>query len=165
MKCCFASILLLYTKRAILSQLYLDENKLYLDDMMTIMSALFQNQNLKWQPLKQQQSLGRHVAALGQIILIFSQLPVFALTAQCSVFSGEATNTNLIDFGLTRPRLELMIYRTRGEHANHYTIDASLYKILSIFTIKVNIRYNIRIHQYDTISVFTNIIQYPYSPI
>jgi len=34
------------------------------------------------------------------------------------VLSGEATNTNLIVFGLTRPRLEPTIYRTRGEHAN-----------------------------------------------
>ena len=67
------------------------------------------------------------------------------------MFSGEATNTNFIDFGLTRSRLEPTIYRARGEHANHYTIDASLYKILSIYTIKVNIRYNIRIHQYDRI--------------
>jgi hypothetical protein len=67
------------------------------------------------------------------------------------VFSGEATNTNFIVFGLTRPGLEPMIYRTLGEHANHYTIDASLNKIISIFTIKVNIRYNIRIHQYDTL--------------
>jgi len=38
--------------------------------------------------------------------------------------SGEATNTNFIVFGLTRPGLESTIYRTRGEHANHYTTDA-----------------------------------------
>jgi hypothetical protein len=50
--------------------------------------------------------------------------------------------TNFLVFGLTR--FERMIYRARGEHANHYTIDASWYKILSIFTITVNIRYNIR---------------------
>jgi hypothetical protein len=40
------------------------------------------------------------------------------------VFSGEATNTNFIVFGLTRSGLESTIYRTRGEHANHYTADA-----------------------------------------
>jgi hypothetical protein len=39
------------------------------------------------------------------------------------VLSGEATNTNFINFGLTQPGLELTIYRTRGEHANHYTTD------------------------------------------
>jgi cytochrome c oxidase subunit IV len=33
--------------------------------------------------------------------------------------SGEATNTNCIVFGLTRPGLEPTIYQTRGEHANH----------------------------------------------
>jgi hypothetical protein len=36
---------------------------------------------------------------------------------------GEATNTNFIVFGLTRSRLEPTSYRTRGEQANHYTID------------------------------------------
>jgi hypothetical protein len=34
--------------------------------------------------------------------------------------SGEATNTNFIVFGLTRPGLEPMIYLTREEHAYHY---------------------------------------------
>jgi hypothetical protein len=40
------------------------------------------------------------------------------------VLSGEATNTNLIVFGLTQPGAEPKIYRTRGEHANHYATDA-----------------------------------------
>ena len=31
---------------------------------------------------------------------------------------GEATNTNIIVFGLTLPGLEPTIYRTRGQHAN-----------------------------------------------
>ena len=34
---------------------------------------------------------------------------------------GEAAYTNVIVFDLTR--LEPMIYCTRGDHANHYTID------------------------------------------
>ena len=38
--------------------------------------------------------------------------------------SGEATNTNLIVFDLTRSGLETMIYHTREEHPNHYTTDA-----------------------------------------
>ena len=37
--------------------------------------------------------------------------------------SREATHTNFIVFGLTRSGFEPTIYRTRGEHANHYTID------------------------------------------
>ena len=37
---------------------------------------------------------------------------------------AEATNTNFIVFGLIRPGLEPTIYHTRGEHANHYAIDA-----------------------------------------
>ena len=40
------------------------------------------------------------------------------------MLSGEATNTNLIVFGLTRPGIEPTIYRTRGEHADHYASDA-----------------------------------------
>ena len=40
------------------------------------------------------------------------------------MLSGEATNTNFIVFGLTRPGLESTIYHTRSEYANHYTTDA-----------------------------------------
>jgi hypothetical protein len=40
------------------------------------------------------------------------------------VLRGEATNTNFLVFGLTRPGLEPMIYHTRSEYANHYTNDA-----------------------------------------
>jgi len=40
------------------------------------------------------------------------------------VLSEEATNTSFIVFGLTRSVFEPRIYRTRGEHANHYTTDA-----------------------------------------
>jgi hypothetical protein len=43
------------------------------------------------------------------------------------VLSGEATNTNLIFFCLTRPQFVPTIYRTRGEHANHYATDAVPY--------------------------------------
>jgi hypothetical protein len=36
----------------------------------------------------------------------------------------EVINTNSIVFGLTRQGIETTVYRTRGEHASHYTIDA-----------------------------------------
>jgi len=39
------------------------------------------------------------------------------------MLSGEATNTNLIVFGLTRTGLEPTIYCTRGEHSNYYATD------------------------------------------
>ena len=42
------------------------------------------------------------------------------------MLSGEATNTNLIVFGLSRSGLEPTIYRTQDEHANHYTTDVVL---------------------------------------
>ena len=70
-----------------------------------------------------QQSTDRHVTPLGHNILIASQ-PVFALSPQRCVLSGKATNTNCIIFGLTRSRFEPAIYRTREDHANHYTTDA-----------------------------------------
>ena len=41
---------------------------------------------------------------------------------QC-VLSGEATHTNFIVLDLIRPGLEPTIYRTRGEHSNHYATD------------------------------------------
>jgi hypothetical protein len=70
-----------------------------------------------------QQFADRDIAPLGHIILIPSQ-PVFALSPLCCVLSGEATNGNLIVFGLTPSVLEPTIYHTQGEHANHYTTDA-----------------------------------------
>ena len=72
--------------------------------------------------LPKQQSAGGHVALLAHVILIPRQ-PVFALSPECC---GEATNINCIVFGLTRPRIE----RTRGKHADHYTIDAVASKLV-----------------------------------
>ena len=42
-----------------------------------------------------------------------------------SLYCREATNTNIIGFGLTRSGLEPTIYRTRGEHDSHYTTVAT----------------------------------------
>jgi hypothetical protein len=39
------------------------------------------------------------------------------------MLSGEATNTNFKVFGLTQLGLEPTIYRTQGEHTNHYATD------------------------------------------
>ena len=44
--------------------------------------------------------------------------------SESTSLSGEATNTNFIVFGFTRPRLEPTIYRTRSEHDNQYATDA-----------------------------------------
>jgi hypothetical protein len=66
-----------------------------------------------------QQSL-THFIIRHLIILIPSQT-VFALLSL--MLNGEATNTNFIVFGLTRPELKLTIYHTRDEHANHYATD------------------------------------------
>jgi hypothetical protein len=36
---------------------------------------------------------------------------------------GESENTNFIVYTLTKPGMELTIYHTRGNHANHYTTE------------------------------------------
>ena len=46
---------------------------------------------------------------------------------QSLLFLHNATNTNLMVFGLTWSGLEPTIYCTRGEHVNHYTKDAGFY--------------------------------------
>jgi hypothetical protein len=51
-----------------------------------------------------------------------------------TVRSGGATNTIFIVFDLTRPGMELVIYRTQCEHANHYTIDAVKVLLISDYT-------------------------------
>ena len=48
---------------------------------------------------------------------------VFLLNGSC-LAEKQATHTNFIVFGLTQAALEPTVYRTRGEHANHYTTDA-----------------------------------------
>jgi hypothetical protein len=48
-----------------------------------------------------QQSVDRHVAPIGHIVLIPSQ-PVLALSPYCCVLSGATTNTNFTVFGVTR---------------------------------------------------------------
>jgi hypothetical protein len=72
-----------------------------------------------------QYSAGIHVTPLGHNILILS---AFALTLLCCMLSGEATNTNLVVFGLTQPELEPTICRTRGKLNNYmyYTINLLL---------------------------------------
>jgi hypothetical protein len=48
------------------------------------------------------------------------------------VLSGEATNTNFMIFGLTRPGIEPTIYRIRDEHANHYTTNAVYFELRTL---------------------------------
>jgi hypothetical protein len=57
------------------------------------------------------------------------------------MLSEEATNTNFIIFGLTRPGLEPTIYRTRGEHANHYATDAVLTQQTIILCLNPHLKY------------------------
>ena len=54
----------------------------------------------------------------------------------------EATNTNFIVFGLTRPVLEPTIYCTRDEQANRYAIDVVLNDLVLLNKI-VDMKYNV----------------------
>ena len=53
--------------------------------------------------------------------ILIPNKPVFSVAPNCCVLSGEATYTNVVVFDLTWPGIELTIYCTRGEHANHHT--------------------------------------------
>jgi hypothetical protein len=96
-------------------QLYDGENKLIFNEMM-MRFALDQHTELDCYSASslKQQSSSRHVTPFRHIILIPSQ-PVFALSPYCCMLSGEATNTNFIVFGFTRPGLEPTIYHTPGQ--------------------------------------------------
>ena len=116
-----------------------------------------------WVGIKQQSAV-RHVAPHGHIISIPSQ-PVFALP----LCLAEKQHIPVLLPVLTRSGFEPTIYRTRDEHANHYTTDAvhgysvfphnnfwrhyiSLFFIYIFFTIKLNIKstiaYNFKNMQY-----------------
>jgi hypothetical protein len=84
-----------------------------------------------------------------------SHYPNYDTTSLCSYSlllraCGEASNTNVILFGLTRPRLEPTIYHTRGEHANHYNTVAGstrltgmiiviMFKLLQLASVGLNV--------------------------
>ena len=68
--------------------------------------------------------LDRHLNVLANESILTLDRPVFALTHECCVLSGEAVNTSFNAFGLTRLEIESTTFRTRGEHANNYTTEA-----------------------------------------
>ena len=74
-----------------------------------------------------QQSVGRCVASLGHIILIWFQANICLRSYHLVLCAKRrSTNTNFYSFLLDPSGLEPNVYRTRGEHANHYTIDTNL---------------------------------------
>ena len=77
------------------------------------------------------------------------------------MLSREATNTNFIVFGLTRPGLESTIYSTRGEHAHNYTTNAILQIwILTGLIQEYNIFYLLLLQILSTQSVYAKILNY-----
>ena len=82
---------------SIFSAIYHGENKLMFNEMM-MRSALYYTNTLSYifMVLAHWNNSPRvHIAPLGHIIPIPSQ-PVFALTSECCMLNGEATNTNFI---------------------------------------------------------------------
>ena len=49
---------------------------------------------------------------------------LFLLNAACLPEKQQISICIYIVFGMTQPGLEPTIYRTRGEHSNHYATDA-----------------------------------------
>ena len=119
-----------FSANSAILQFYYGENKLIFNDMM-MRSALYKTNTLSWKfsvsSLKQQ-SANRHVTTIGHISMIPIRFFLFLLNA---VFRGKATKTNFIVFGLTQSGLKSTIYRTRGEHPNHYATDAVMELIVS----------------------------------
>ena len=50
----------------------------------------------------------------ADILSLHQNLPIFALTCQCCLCSGEEAKYNFIRFGLTRPGIDLTFFSTRG---------------------------------------------------
>jgi hypothetical protein len=81
------------------------------DEMMK-MSTLYQTNtdlNLYSASSLKQQSAGKHVSPLRHIIVIPSR-PVLSLSLLCCILSEEATNTNVIVFGMTQSGLKTTMY-------------------------------------------------------
>ena len=69
-----------------------------------------------------QQSVGRHVVSLRQIIPIQRQ-PVCSYSFMLDALRRSSSYVFIV-FGVTRLGLEPMIYSTRSEHAKQYINDA-----------------------------------------
>ena len=54
---------------------------------------------------------------------------------------GDAANTNLIVFGLTRSGLKPTIYHTRGKHANHRRRGSSCTLYIMHYTLQLYLTY------------------------
>ena len=114
----------LFNANSAIFRLYHGANKLIFNEMM-MKSALYQTNTLSCifysaSSLKQQ-SADRHIAPLGHIILIAEPSNLCPFSLMMRAYSGEATNTNFIVFGLTRPR---------GSNPLSTTLKASMLTIL-----------------------------------
>jgi hypothetical protein len=117
---------LLFNANSAIFQLYHGENKLIINEMM-MRSTLYYTNMLSWIfiVLANWNNSSRIDMSLHSLFWFWAN--------QSSLFlSGDASNNNLIIFSLTRSGLEPTIYRTSGDHANHYTTDV-VYRITGNF--------------------------------
>jgi len=97
---------------------------------------------LSWQ---QMLDLIYHSAICNQVGIIFTNVPHSEPTSHCSfsssMLSSDATNTNFIVFGSTRPGLEPTIYHTQGDHweLEHQRTCKSLALLTAWFKWQTNI--------------------------
>ena len=108
---------LLFNAKWLIFQLYHDQNKLILNEMI-MMYALYKTNRRSCILIVKQQSTGRHVAPLGHA----NESLLFLLNA--AWFAERQHIAILKLFGLTWPGFEPTIYCTRGKHSNLYTSDA-----------------------------------------
>ena len=92
------------------------------DDKVSLIPDQHAELNFDCASALKQHSAGRHVAPLGNIILIPRQ-PQSLLFLLNAAYSTEKHH-NFIVFVLTRPGFEPTIYRAWSEHVNHYATDA-----------------------------------------
>ena len=120
---------LLFNANSAIFQLYHGENKLIFIEMM-MRSALFLTNTLNMIFI-----LLAHWNNSPRVDMSFHTYTLFWFRANQSLLFllNAATNTKFIVVGLTQPELEPRIYRTRGEHANHYTTyPVNMHLVLSL---------------------------------
>lgn len=108
-------------------QIYQCENKLHFNEIIVMMSTLYQNSTLSWIFIVQahwekkngpRTDMLLHSDTLPWLSWFRDKQPLLLLL---NALAEKQQVAILEVFGLTRPGLEPTINRTHGEHANHYT--------------------------------------------
>ena len=101
---------------------------IYCPDEMMVMFVLYLTDTLSWISIaiaqwKTLSSDRLDISLHLDNLCWFRDNQSFFLFLQCNILGGEAANTNFKFFCFTQTVLDPMVYHTRGEPANHHTID------------------------------------------